>query len=211
VQQQRLFDHVEVVAAEQYREVHGSVTPAEQIQLHLWKILELLQLDTSSEHFLETPRRVTDMLLEFRQEVDLVALLKNGFENNEGDAMVVQQEIPIAGLCAHHLAPWTGTAHIGYLPHRKICGLSKLTRVAQAAGKREPSTQERVTNDIANAIHKGLDAKGVIVVTRATHGCMAARGVNQPSVVTSVSAVRGLFLVNPAAREEFFEVLKIGR
>ena len=189
-------------------EMLGDVDPLEWLTR---RILEELGLDDRDEHFLETPRRVAAYLREFRQEVDLVKLLKAGFENSNGtDAIVVQTGIPIAGLCAHHLAPWFGTVQIGYLPNHRICGLSKLTRVSQAAGKLAPSTQEHVTNLIADTLHVGLDAKGVIVVTRCVHTCMGVRGVNQPAVETTVSAVRGVFLTNAASRQEFFDLVNLG-
>jgi GTP cyclohydrolase I len=174
-------------------------------------LLHQLGLDTTDEHLLETPRRVAAYMRSFRQDVDLVALLKEGFENNSStDAIVVQDGIPIAGLCSHHLAPWFGKAYVGYLPNHRICGLSKLTRVAQAAGKVAPSTQEAVTNLVADTINDGLDAKGVIVVTKCVHTCMAVRGVYEQDVQTTVSAVRGLMLTSAATRQEFFELLKIG-
>jgi GTP cyclohydrolase I len=113
-------------------------------------------------------------------------------------------------MCSHHLVPAVGWAAIGYLPHKRVVGLSKLTRLVQAAGTRKPSTQEEITNTIADTLHQTLECLGTIVITKAEHGCMSVRGVNAPGVYTSVSAVRGLFLTNPSAKQEFFDILKLG-
>jgi GTP cyclohydrolase I len=157
----------------------------------------------------ETPARWMRFFEEFNQPVDLQEMMK-AFDHESGSdvgAMVVQSGIPFRGLCEHHLLPFYGTCDLGYIPGSRVVGLSKLTRVVQAAGTSRPSIQERITNQIADAIHKGISALGVIVVTRAEHTCMSVRGVNSPGVKTIVSALRGNFVHVPAARQEFLSLV----
>lgn len=158
----------------------------------------------------ETPKRFLKYLQEFNHGKDLKASLGTPFDN-EGkiDQMVVQTQIPFRGVCSHHLLPMFGEASIGYLPNKKIVGLSKLARLVDAAGTRKPSLQEVISNDIADTL-ESLEPKGVIVVIRALHTCMAVRGV-VAEARTTTSTARGAFLLNPQARQEFFELCKQGR
>jgi GTP cyclohydrolase I len=160
----------------------------------------------------ETPQRWARFFEEFNQPCDLVAMMKafDHVEGNDVGAMVVQSGIPFRGLCEHHLLPFHGRCDLGYIPGSRVVGLSKLTRVVQAAGTMRPSIQERITNQIADAIHAGISALGVIVVTRAEHTCMSVRGVNAPGVTTTVSALRGNFVHVPAARQEFLSLIGRG-
>lgn len=179
----------------------------DRIAEHIKAVLELLGHDTSNQGINETPTRVAKFLQEFHQDVDFHALLKAGFEGQHGpDAMVIQQHIPFRALCEHHLLPFFGRASIGYIPEGRVVGLSKLTRLVQAAGTKRPSTQEFVTNMIADALNDVMTPKGVIVITKAVHTCMSVRGINAPDVETSVSALRGVFLLVPAARAEFLSI-----
>ena len=175
------------------------------MEMSVWRLLKELGLDTESEHFHETPRRVAEMLKSFRQstEEELGEILKKGFEETDDNIMVVQTDIPFKGLCAHHLLPFFGTATVGYIPRKRVVGLSKLTRLVQAAGCIAPSTQEHVTNLITDTLFGTMEPVAAGCVTRALHGCMAVRGVNAPSTWTTVSALKGQFLLNPLAREEF--------
>jgi GTP cyclohydrolase I len=160
-----------------------------------------------------TANRIARFLEEFHQEVDLQELMKTfDYEEpkNGGQPMVAISRIPLGGLCEHHHCPFFGTADIGYIPSRKVLGLSKFARLTKAAGHSKPTIQERLTNEIADAINKALDPKGVIVVLRAQHTCMTVRGIAAPGVVTVTSAVRGNFVHVPAARQEFFSLLKEG-
>ena len=174
----------------------------------------LADLPEMAEHFEKTPDRVFRFWQEFiHPRVDLAAILKNGFADDSPHAstgaMVVQTDIPFRGLCAHHLLPFVGSAVIGYLPHKRVVGLSKMARLVDAAGTRLPSTQEAITNLIADTMHETMDCLGVIVVTSATHMCMASRGVVVPNTQTKVSAIRGLFIHSPSARSEFFQVVGV--
>jgi GTP cyclohydrolase I len=179
------------------------------------RLLDAFGLDRNSEHFSETPRRVWGLLAEFcNPDTDLQAILKTGFDNgherNETGAMVVQTNIPLRGLCAHHLCPFFGTAAVGYIPGERIVGLSKLARLVDATGTMCPSTQEAITNKVADVLHEGIQTKGVMVVTKALHTCMSVRGVNTPNVYTTVSAIRGNFIHVPAAKQEFLALIREG-
>ena len=173
-------------------------------------ILEALGLDSQNEHFRDTPDRVTKMLRSFCQfqEEELSGLLKAGFSETKDDILVVQSRIPFVGMCAHHLLPFIGRATVGYLPRKRVVGISKLTRLVYAAGRVTPSTQEHITNLIADTLHGTLEPIGTGVVTVAIHGCMAVRGVNAPETVTQVNALRGQMLLNPQARQEFMQAAK---
>lgn len=166
---------------------------------------------SNSPHMAETALRVFRFWKEFsNRTVDLDAILKDGFENEDPHAatggMVVQKNIPFRGLCAHHLLPFVGRAAIGYLPRDRVVGLSKMARLVDACGTKEPSTQEAITNEIADVM-EGLNGNGTIVVTTAVHMCMVARGINAPGTETTCSAIRGNFIHSPGARQEFFALV----
>lgn len=173
-------------------------------------VLEALGLDSDSEHFIETPERVAEMFISFRQgtEETLGEILKVGFEETDDNILVVQTDIPFKGLCAHHLLPFFGTAAVGYIPRKRVVGLSKLTRLVQAAGTIAPSTQEHITNLIADSLYKTMECMAAGAITTALHGCMAVRGVNAPTTKTRVQALRGQFLMNPMARQEFLDAVR---
>ena len=166
-------------------------------------------LSPNEPGLVDTPDRVARFLAEFRQEHDFAEILKSEFDyNGESGAMVIQTDIPFRAICEHHLLPFFGHAHIGYIPTNKVVGLSKLTRLVQAVGTYRPSIQEHITNKIADLLKKHLNPLGVIVVTEAEHTCMTIRGVNAPGVKTVVSAVRGVFRDVPAARHEFLSLIE---
>ena len=112
------------------------------------------------------------------------------------DEMVLVKDIEFASCCEHHLLPFTGKAHIGYLPDGKIVGLSKLARVVDAVARR-PQVQERMTEEIADLIMNELQPRGVGVIVEATHSCMTIRGVRKPGAMTITSSMRGGFLDHP--------------
>ncbi len=179
------------------------------IEKSVEQLLEALDLDWEDDpHFRETPRRVAKMLLSFRQEQSLRAILETGWEHSSDDLMVVQTLIPFRGLCAHHLLPFWGTAAVGYIPHGRIVGLSKLTRLVAAAGTQQPTTQEAITQEVADTLMDVLKPDGVGVLTTALHGCMAVRGVLAPSTSTTASVMRGSLLTETAARNEFLALTR---
>ncbi|GCE75727.1 GTP cyclohydrolase I FolE [Cellulomonas biazotea] len=125
------------------------------------------------------------------------------FPNDEGyDELVVVRSIPVQSLCEHHLLPFVGVAHVGYLPDGRILGLSKLARVVEMFARR-PQVQERLTRQVADWLDAELAPRGVGVVVEAEHLCMALRGVRAVGAVTTTSALSGLVRDSPATRAEF--------
>src|SRR5215208_6868442 len=148
--------------------------------------LTALGVDLDDESRRETPRRIARMYDELLTPEPFGATT---FPNDGGyDELVVAREIPFHSLCEHHLLPFTGVAHIGYLPGERIIGLSKLPRVVDHRSRRL-QVQERLTVEIADWLEESLRPRGVGVVLEARHGCMAVRGVRQPEAVTTTSAL----------------------
>ena len=124
------------------------------------------------------------------------------------DEMVIVKDIPLNSICEHHLLPFTGVAHIAYIPRQgRIVGLSKLARVADMMA-RKPNIQERLTTEIADLLYDELRATGVMVVIEAEHMCMEMRGVKKPGSKTITSALRGGFLTDPRTRSEAMSLIK---
>lgn len=161
----------------------------------------------TEEGIADTPMRVLKFMREFRQPFDPEELLGKTFHNPGYKGMVVQSRIPFKGMCEHHLAPIMGHAAVGYVPSDHVVGLSKIARLVMAVGRERPSLQEGHTQRIADLIDEHLDPKGVICVIEAEHGCMACRGVNISGVITSTSAMHGIYRDVPAARDEFFTLI----
>jgi len=173
-------------------------------------VLSGLGLSLAEEGLADTPARVAKFYEEYLQDVNLIDILGTSFEIPEGDprTMVCQDRIPFRALCEHHLLPFFGEAAIGYIPNDRVVGLSKLSRLVDAAGTRRPSIQERISEDIVGALMSGLNASGAIVVIKAEHMCMAVRGVNKPGVITTTSAIRGVFVDDAVARQEFLSLVR---
>jgi GTP cyclohydrolase I len=132
------------------------------------------------------------------------------FPNDEKyDELVVVKDIPLQSLCEHHLLPFTGVAHIGYLPGERILGLSKFARVVELFARR-PQVQERLTQQVATWLDDQLGPKGVGVVVEAEHSCMTLRGVRAAGAVTRTSALKGMLRTSPATRSEFLAALPGG-
>ena len=126
------------------------------------------------------------------------------FDNDEGyDEMVVVCDIPLQSVCEHHLLPFMGTAHVGYLPGERILGLSKFARVVEMFSRR-PQVQERLTKQIADWLDSELSPRGVGVVVTAEHSCMSLRGVRAAGATTRTTALTGAMRSDPATRAEFF-------
>jgi GTP cyclohydrolase IA len=132
----------------------------------------------------------------------------NTMFDEEHDELVIVKEIPLYSTCEHHLVSFHGVAHVGYIPgdDGRVTGLSKIARLVDLYAKR-PQVQERLTSQIADALVKKLDPRGVIVVIEAEHLCMAMRGVRKPGAVTTTSAVRGQFKTNAASRAEALDLI----
>lgn len=168
--------------------------------------------DTSREGLRETPARVARALVELTHGYrdDHNAWWKT-FDAEGADQMVAQWQIPLYSLCEHHMLPFTGFAHIGYIPKDLICGLSKFKRVVDLFARRL-QIQERLTRQIAEFLEARLQPRGVIVVLEAEHFCMTMRGVQAPGTYTTTSAVTGDFLdPREGSREEFLRLMAARR
>ena len=164
-------------------------------------LLLALGRDPSSPHLTDTPRRVAESFTEMltSREFDLTT-----FPNDEDyDELVLARSIPVQSLCEHHMLPFTGVAHVGYLPGERILGLSKLARVVELFA-RDLQVQERLTVQVANWLQEHLAPKGVGVVIEAEHMCMSLRGVQARGSRTITSSVQGVLREDPASRQEFF-------
>lgn len=175
-----------------------------RIEAAVREILAAVGEDPERDGLLDTPARVARMYAEIFSGLHDTPdrHLKTTFEADH-DEMVMVRDIPIYSACEHHLIPFIGSAHIAYIPNDngRITGLSKLARLADVYAKR-PQVQERLTVQIADALDRVLDPKGVLVVVEAEHLCMSMRGVRKPGSTTITSAVRGLFRTNTATRYE---------
>jgi GTP cyclohydrolase IA len=157
----------------------------------------------------DTPARVARTYREMFAGLytDPDSVLDTTFDEQH-DEMVIVKEIPLYSTCEHHLVSFHGVAHVGYIPGKdgRVTGLSKIARLVDLYAKR-PQVQERLTAQIADALMRKLDPRGVIVVVEAEHLCMAMRGVRKPGAVTTTSAVRGQFKTNQASRAEALELI----
>jgi len=173
-----------------------------RIERAVREILLAIGEDPDRESLCETPARVARMYAELfgGLHADPGRHLKKVF-SEQYDEMVLVRDISFNSMCEHHLLPFMGKAHVGYLPRGKVTGLSKLARVVEEISRR-PQVQERMTHQIADLINADLDPKGVIVILEAEHTCMTIRGVRKPGSLTVTSAVRGLFKSNPSSRAE---------
>lgn len=171
------------------------------------ELLRELGEDPDREGLRETPTRVARAWCEWTDgySMDPAEILKtfvDGAPPNTAGEMVVVGPIPFSSRCEHHLAEISGEAHVGYIPNGRVVGLSKLARLVDVFARRL-QVQERMTNQIADALVEHLAPMGAGVLVRATHGCMSSRGVRLQGVYTTTSALRGAMLYNEAARSEF--------
>ena len=153
----------------------------------------------------DPPKRVANMYDELLSgySTDPVELLNGAMFDVEYDEMVVVKDIDFYSLCEHHLLPFYGKAHVGYLPNQKVIGLSKIPRMVEMFARRL-QVQERMTQQIALTLDELIQPAGIGVVVEAKHLCAAMRGVRKPNTTMTTSAVRGQFKNNPSTREEFF-------
>jgi GTP cyclohydrolase I len=178
-----------------------------RIERAVREILSAVGEDPNREGLQETPARVARMYAELfagLHEDPRVHLQK--FFIEKYDEIVLVRDISFNSMCEHHMLPFMGKAHIGYLPNGRVIGLSKLARVVEVVSKR-PQVQERMTEEIANLLVEELDAKGVAVVIEATHSCMAIRGVRKPGSVCVTSAMKGVFRANLSSRSEVMTLI----
>jgi GTP cyclohydrolase IA len=175
-------------------------------------ILEAIGEDVDRDGLVRTPERVADMYAEIFAGIgrDPAELLDVVFEEDH-DEMIMVRDIPLHSICEHHLIPFMGQAHVAYIPNEggQISGLSKIVRVVDLLARR-PQVQERLTTQIADAIERALEPRGVLVVIEAEHLCMTMRGVRKPGSQTVTSAVRGIFRRNEATRAEAMGLIARG-
>ncbi len=181
-----------------------------RIKKSVLDIIEAIGENPSREGLRDTPQRVAEMYAELFMgvEKDPKDDLEVGFELGHRE-MVILKDIPFYSMCEHHLLPFYGVAHVGYIPNDegRIVGISKLARVVETIARR-PQVQERMTTEIADAVAEGIKAVGVAVVVQAEHLCMVMRGIKKPGSNVITSAIRGSFHSNPASRAEFFSLIQ---
>jgi GTP cyclohydrolase I len=164
--------------------------------------------DPAHPELARTPRRLAEAFAELLtpEEFDFTT-----FPNTERYGELVRvRDIPLQSLCAHHLLPFVGRAHVAYLPGERIVGLSKLARLVDHFARR-PQTQERLTTQVAAALEERLEPRGVGVVMEAEHQCMTLRGARAPGTTTTTSSLRGHLREDPAARAELMALVNTGR
>lgn len=168
-------------------------------------LLTALGLDLDDVNLIDTPRRMAHALLELTTASDFEL---TSFPNTEGyDELVLVQDIPVRSLCEHHMLPFVGVAHIGYLPADRILGLSKFARMTDFHS-RQPQTQERLTKRIADHLQRELDPHGVGVVIEAEHTCMSLRGARASGARTVTSTLFGRLREDPRSRAEFLSLTR---
>jgi GTP cyclohydrolase IA len=168
--------------------------------------------DPAREGLVDTPSRVVRAYEEFfaGYEIDPVALLERTFEETDGyDEIVLLRDIRLESHCEHHMVPIIGRAHVAYLPHRRVVGISKLARVVDAYASRL-QIQEKLTAQIANTIQQVLEPRGVAVVIEAAHQCMTTRGVHKLGVTMVTSRMLGAFRDDPTTRREVLAMIGSG-
>jgi GTP cyclohydrolase I len=185
---------------------HGSVDLV-RIERAVREILAAVGEDPDREGLSETPARVARMYAELFSglHADPKLHLKKFFTERY-DEVVLVRDISFHSVCEHHLLPFLGRAHIGYVPDGKVIGLSKLARVVEVVSRR-PQVQERMTEQIANLLETELGAKGVAVVVEAEHTCMTIRGVRKPGSLCITSAMKGIFRSNLSSRSEIMQLI----
>jgi GTP cyclohydrolase IA len=186
---------------------------AQQVEEGVRLILEGIGEDPGRDGLKETPRRVAEMYREvfsgLHQDPD--AVVDAVFDVGH-DEIIMVRDIPLYGICEHHLTAFSGKAHVAYIPGKdgRITGLSKLARLVDVLARR-PQVQERLTTQIADVLERTLRPRGVFVVIEAEHLCMSMRGVKKPGSVTVTSAVRGVFRSDPRTRGEAMSLIRASR
>ena len=179
----------------------------EKIKEGVRLILEAIGEDVNREGLIETPDRIARMYQEIFSGIGQTAEneLSKTFKVDRDD-LVLEKDITFYSMCEHHLVPFYGKVHIAYIPNGRVAGLSKLARTVEVYAKK-PQLQERLTSEVADAIFKYLDAKGVIVVIEAEHMCMTMRGVKKPGTKTLTTTFRGCFEENYQLRKEVLSLI----
>jgi len=172
-------------------------------------IIKAIGEDPLRESIRDTPQRVAEMYAELFSGLDVDPRAELTVDFEEGyEEMVILKDIPFYSMCEHHLLPFFGVAHVGYIPSPtgRVVGVSKLARVVEICARR-PQLQERMTKQIADAIFEALQPDGVAVVIQAEHLCMVMRGIKKPGTAVITSSVRGNFRSKVATRTEFLSLI----
>jgi GTP cyclohydrolase I len=179
-----------------------------KIEKAVLSIIEAIGEDPNREGMVGTPRRIAEMYSELFMGLgrDPKEELTVGFEEGHRE-MVILRDIPFYSMCEHHLLPFYGVVHVGYIPNGPVVGASKLARVVEILSRR-PQIQERLTTQIAETILEAIRPEGVAVVIQAEHMCMTIRGVEKPGSNVVTSAMRGLFRSRAATRAEFLSLVQ---
>ena len=179
----------------------------EKIKGAVRDILEAVGEDPDRPGLVETPRRVAHMYAEMFAglHLDPAKHLQVTFPETY-DEIVLVRDINFVSMCEHHLLPFSGVAHVAYVPNGKVTGLSKLARVVEEVSHR-PQVQERLTQVVADLVESELKTSGVAVVVEAEHSCMSIRGVRKPGSMTVTSALRGIFKTNQSSRAEVMALI----
>jgi len=195
------------------READNGTPPVDEARIEraVREILAAVGEDPDREGLRETPGRVARMYAELFSglRTDPKQYLAKFF-TEKYDEIVLVRDISFCSVCEHHLLPFMGKAHIGYMPAGKVIGLSKLARVVEAMARR-PQVQERMTEGIADLLVSELGARGVAVVIEATHTCMTVRGVRKPGSLCVTSAMKGVFRTNLSSRSEVMQLIRGGQ
>ncbi len=178
-----------------------------RIEKAVREILLAIGENPDREGLLETPSRVARMYEEIFSGLDQdPAIHLKKFFTEEYNEVVLVKDISFNSMCEHHLMPFFGKVHIGYIPGGKVIGLSKMARVVETIARR-PQIQERMTESIAKLMVEELHVKGVAVIVEAVHTCMTMRGIKKPGSKCVTSALKGVFMKNPAARSELLTLI----
>jgi GTP cyclohydrolase I len=184
------------------------VVERERVAAAVREILVAIGEDPEREGLRQTPRRVAEMYAELFAglSIDPHEFLRVGFDESH-EEMVILKDISFYSLCEHHLLPFFGCVHVGYIPNGRVAGLSKLARVVDAFARR-PQLQERLTSQVADCILEALKPDGVAVVVEAEHLCLSFRGVKKPGTRVVTSAMRGQFRRSALSRSEFLSLVQ---
>lgn len=189
-------------------EINKKITQSQDFMDAVKGLIELCGDDPDRDGLQETPYRVLKAFLEYTEgyREDPKEHLMKTFDVDHQELVMVR-DIEFHSMCEHHFAPFFGVAHVGYIPNEKITGLSKIARMVEGYSKRF-QVQERLTNEIAQAMADILEPQGTMVVVEAKHMCMCGRGIKKTHASTATTSVRGLFAEKPEIRAEFFSLLQ---
>ncbi|CAD5221962.1 unnamed protein product [Bursaphelenchus okinawaensis] len=192
-----------------FKSKKNSPTKQEEEMMNSYRsIIRHVGEDVSREGLLRTPQRAAKAMLYFTMgyEQNLDDILNEAVFDEDHDEMVIVKDIEMFSMCEHHLVPFIGKVHIGYLPNKKVLGLSKFARIVEMFSRRL-QVQERLTKQIAQAVLQAVQPSGVAVVVEASHMCMVMRGVQKINATTATSCMLGVFRDDPKTREEFLNLI----